>query len=145
MKCLVAVLMLLCGCAHSIDVDSWRRHDLGLFALSLPVEFGYHTEIGEDSYIGRFETKGVRVEFDYGLWSDPLEYDSETDFSRRSLIIDGREAIIAHWKHEGERRHVSAVHFTMARQAEEKLTVYVFSDQVYPFADVIFKSITFSE
>jgi hypothetical protein len=142
MKLIVLLCLLLLGCANPPREAAWTTHDFDAFTVSLPSLLAYFPEQGEDSFVGRFEAPGVRVEFDYGAHSDPLAYDEEVGFSRVDRVIDGRPAVIAAWREKESGSHVSAVHFPSAGSSDHKLTIYVFSRTPYPPASRIFESVT---
>lgn len=55
--------------------SDWHSVDVGPFSVLLPPEWSYEEASGIDSFVGRFVGNGVRVEFDYGSFSDPLPYE----------------------------------------------------------------------
>jgi len=53
--------------------DGWRKVEAGAFSIYAPSGWEFHQKQGIDSYVGKFTGGGVVLEFDYGLYSSPLD------------------------------------------------------------------------
>ena len=74
--------------------DGWIKLDAGAFSLLGPKGWEFQKEQGIDSYVGRFSSGGMKLEFNYGLHSNPLNDAKEPKYSIAHEIVDGREARI---------------------------------------------------
>ncbi len=95
------ILWAVCGCADSGSSLSsvpaeWVEVDAGsAFSLTAPPGTRFSPGDGKDSFIGSFEAAGLRLSFDYGLYSNPLVSDgSGKNYTARNVDIDGKKAKI---------------------------------------------------
>jgi hypothetical protein len=51
----------------------WTRLDAGTFSLYAPAGWELHKEQGIDSYVGEVSDGRIVLQFDYGLYSNPLD------------------------------------------------------------------------
>ena len=102
-----ALPLMLCitSCAtraSSEGASDWKMFELGDFSVSLPSDMRSVPVRGIDSHVGEFQGEGLKVDFDYGLYSNPLtrrDLSSSRDlqsFSEDWTLIDGRRAKIVH-------------------------------------------------
>lgn len=107
---------------------------------------------GIDSYVGAFISDTLSIEYDLGLWSDPLTtYSDSAQFSVNATTIDGRVArmvsYVADTKTRSGHQHIASVYFPLVYEIhpEIKLTLHVeaatAADQEIAFA--IFKTLRF--
>lgn len=143
MKLLASIFLLVAACTPGAASDLSKNHDLGPFSLTLPSSLRQIKTQGADSYVGSFEGPGLRVEFDYGWYSDPLRPDGQTGFVRTERQIGGRRAVIASWKRVSSLPYVAAIHFPAIIPNGSKLTIYLFSEQPLPMSEQIFSSVKF--
>jgi hypothetical protein len=52
--------------------DSWKQLDADYFTIYAPATWKFRKLQGIDSYVGEFVADGVRLEFDYGLYSNSI-------------------------------------------------------------------------
>jgi hypothetical protein len=80
------------SCSSPVE---WQRMDEGDFSLELPSSVLRVAARGDDSQVGAFESKSMRVAYDYGfylLWlGDDLQRPGP---HQRSALVGGRNAII---------------------------------------------------
>ena len=74
--------------------DGWIKLDAGAFSLLGRKGWEFQREQGIDSYVGRFSSGDMKLEFDYGLYSSPLDDAKDPKYSIAHEIVDGREARI---------------------------------------------------
>jgi hypothetical protein len=72
--------------------DGWQRIDATSFAAWLPPGWVFNTLQGIDSYVGEFTGDGVTLTFDFGCYSDNLNFDGDPAYDVTFETIDGREA-----------------------------------------------------
>lgn len=73
--------------------STWVRHDLGAFWMQAPPTWTYSKGQGIDSAVGRFDSAGVSMDFDFGMYSDPLRIPAgATDVKEHALKVDGLPA-----------------------------------------------------
>jgi len=79
--------------AHPKD---WSLFSTGNgFTFYGPFRTGHDRLQGEDSAVGRIEGAGFALEYDFGLYSNPLEgMKNLSDYSESHVKIDGRDAVI---------------------------------------------------
>jgi hypothetical protein len=75
-------------------LPNWQIVDAGTFTLSLPPGWKFNKLQGIDSYIGEFIGDGVKLEFDYGWYSNSLAEDNDPDHVVTYEIVDGYRAKI---------------------------------------------------
>ncbi len=49
---------------------------------------------GIDSFVGRYASPTMQVEFDYGWWSNKLD---DPKYAREAITLDGKPAFLARW------------------------------------------------
>ena len=73
--------------------NNWVLHDLGAFWMQAPKTWTLGKGQGTDSAVGRLSSAGVSMEYDFGLYSDPLRVpEGATEVKERALVIDGLPA-----------------------------------------------------
>ncbi len=92
----LAVLLLVGGsmaaCVSAATPADWRTWDLGAFQMRAPAELR-HTAGGIDSQAGALTAAGLRIDYDFGLYSDPLARRNDTlDYHARDGKVDGLDA-----------------------------------------------------
>jgi hypothetical protein len=66
------------GQANAPQIPSdWHKLSAGYFSIYAPPEWKFHKLQGIDSYVGEFVGDGIRLEFDYGQYSNSLPPDAK--------------------------------------------------------------------
>jgi hypothetical protein len=70
--------VILVGCSSiprrvETPNNGWLKVEAGAFSIYAPPGWEFHRKQGIDSYVGEFTGSGVVLEFDYGLYSSPLD------------------------------------------------------------------------
>lgn len=121
----------------------------GKFIFYIPQNMQKRDTHGIDSYVEEYRNKNMRVSFDYGLYSDPLDgYSMEPEYREIKEVISGREVKIIYFKptsFASEYKYYAGVHFPAVKEGGSKLTMLVeFNDEKdYEAAKTIFRSISF--
>lgn len=80
------------GCALAVAPADWQRWDFGAFQLRTPAGMQLAAG-GIDSQAGALSAGDLRIEYDFGLYSDPLTRRDDTwDYQSRSGSVDGLTA-----------------------------------------------------
>lgn len=80
--------------AVDTSLPDWQIVDAGIFIVSLPPGWKFNKLQGIDSYIGEFIGDGVKLEFDYGWYSNSLAEDNDPNYVVTYETIDGYKAKI---------------------------------------------------
>lgn len=98
----------------------WRTWDLGAFQLRAPDHMQLSAG-GIDSQAGALTAEGLRIDYDFGLYSDPLERrDDAVQYDASSGSIDGLPARFVRFRTRdpaGHSRTCSGVHVPRVRQS----------------------------
>ena len=85
-------LIVLAGCAMAAAPANWRSWDLGAFRLQAPANL-QQTAGGIDSQAGSLAADGLRVQYDFGRYSDSLtRRDDLLDYQSSAGVVDGLPA-----------------------------------------------------
>ena len=104
------VLTVLSGCATAAAPSDWRTWDLGDFSLRTPAAMSLVTG-GIDSQAGTLSADGLRIEYDYGLYSDPLIRSSDRlDYRSNAGTVDGLAARFVQFRVKAPAQSCSGVH-----------------------------------
>lgn len=88
----ILVLTAVAGCAAANSGDGWSIRDFKSFTLRAPSDWVSVTG-GTDSLAGRLAGSGVQLDYDFGLYSDPLNAPyGARDLQAESHAIDGLSA-----------------------------------------------------
>jgi hypothetical protein len=91
MRALVAALSIVAGCAGAASAP-WNKLDLGPFLMSAPAGWTLR-QGGTDSVTGHLGSEGLDLDYDFGLYSDPLAVPAGArDVSERAVQVDGLPA-----------------------------------------------------
>ena len=74
--------------------DGWKQLDAGYFTAYAPPTWQFRKMQGIDSYVGAFVGDGVRLEFDYGQYSNPLSDEKESTYIVMEEKVNGHLARI---------------------------------------------------
>ena len=104
-----------------------------------------------DSQVGLFTNEVIRLQFDYGWYSDPLNQKSivkQPNYRRKNLEVDGRRAyIITYTKGENNQGfpHSCAIHFPNLGNHADTLTLqsYCRSTNQFKLIERSYRSIQF--
>lgn len=90
---------------------NWVKIDTSYFEFFTPTDFKKVAINGEDSYAGKYQSRTITLEFDYGLYSNSLSKpDGAHELIERSEVIHGHKAkIVTYTKSNTE--FVIAIHF----------------------------------
>jgi hypothetical protein len=103
---------ILLGCQATVTTlpDGWHLLDAGDFTIYAPANWKFHKLQGIDSYVGEFVGDGVRLEFDYGLYSNSIPAEAtEPTYTVTEEKIGGHLARIVSPKIPG--RGITAIYF----------------------------------
>src|SRR5688572_26477174 len=90
---IASALMLLA--AFCVSAAELKRVDAVYFTFDVPRDMVKMRAQGIDSHVGDYRNSRIRLGFDYGVNSDPLDYDNQLPaFQSSKLEIDGRSARI---------------------------------------------------
>ncbi len=86
----------MAGCVLAASTPAspaaWRSWDLGAFQVRAPAHLG-QTAAGIDSQAGVLSGVNLRIDYDFGLYSDPLARREDTlDYQSRAGKVDGLDA-----------------------------------------------------
>ncbi len=89
---LVLAGCFMAGCVLAAAPAAWRTWDLGAFQMRAPANLS-QTAGGIDSQAGALSAGGLRVDYDFGLYSDPLARREDTlDYQSSAGKVDGLDA-----------------------------------------------------
>ena len=121
----------------------------GKFKFHIPQNMQKQDTQGIDSYVEEYRNENMRVSFDYGIHSDPLDgYSLEAEYKEIKEVISGREVKTVYFKptsFASEYKYFAGVHFPAVEEGGSKLTMGVeFNDERdRETAKTIFESIYF--
>jgi uncharacterized protein YcfL len=119
------------------------------FIFYIPQNMQKQDSQGIDSYVEEYRNENMRVSFDYGIYSDPLDgYSMEPEYKEMKEVISGREAKIVYFKpasFASGYKYYAGVHFPDVEEGGIKLTMMAeFNDETdWGTAKTIFGSIYF--
>lgn len=86
------------------------RRDLGGFSLQLPATMVQQAG-GIDSKAGRLHGDGLLIDYDLGLYSDPLlNRDGVNGYEEKVVVVDGRPARLVRWQQPDSTRYFIGLH-----------------------------------
>lgn len=149
---LALVVGTMAACALANTPSDWQSWDLGAIRLHTPAAMQLKAG-GIDSQAGMLTSEGLRIEYDFGLYSDPLtRRDDMLDYRSTDGTVDGRAARIVHFRLTGTAattlRACSGVHVPAVRRSSMgalSLTVLACAASADDLKDApdIFRSIRF--
>jgi len=74
--------------------SNWLKVEAGAFSIYAPPGWKFRQRQGIDSFVGEFAGDGVVLDFDYGLYSNPLADDNEPTYVVTHETIGGYKARI---------------------------------------------------
>lgn len=91
------------------------RRDLGGFSLQLPVTVVQQAG-GIDSKAGRLHGDGLLIDYDLGLYSDPLlSREGVSGYEEKAVVVDGRPARLVRWRQPDSTRYFIGLHLPELR------------------------------
>lgn len=91
------------------------RRDLGGFSLQLPATMAQQAG-GIDSKAGRLHGDGLLIDYDLGLYSDPLlNRDGVSGYEEKPVLVDGRPARLVRWQQQDSTRYFIGLHLPELR------------------------------
>jgi hypothetical protein len=111
---------------HFKPPPGWLQIDAGAFRFYVPPEVKAVPIQGTDSLVGAYRGDFISVEFDYGMYSDSLDYKRLPGYRSRHERIGGKRANIVSYYNPGAERsfdHAIAIHFPEVN-GNLKLTVH---------------------
>lgn len=142
----------MAGCALAEAPAGWRHWDLGAIGLRVPAVMQLKAG-GTDSQAGALTSDGLRIVYDFGLYSDPLaRRDDMLDYRSSAAAVDGRAARMVQFRLGGATAAplpaCSGVHVPAVRKSSMgalSLTVLACAASADGLQDVpaIFRSIRF--
>jgi hypothetical protein len=148
---LATMAATLCGCTPSTDVAppaGWTRVDAQYFAFYVPPDVKAVPAAAIDSFVGSYRGNAISLGFDYGQYSDPLNYQDSVAFVENTERINGHKAKVVSF-HNPKSGHpfdeVIAAHFAQAGSNGAKLTFFATCRTAAEYATVrtIFRTIQF--
>lgn len=107
-------LLLLWGLTLSA-AEPLPHRDLGGFSLQLPASMVQQAG-GIDSKAGRLHGEGLLIDYDLGLYSDPLlSREGISGYEEKAVVVDGRPARLVRWQQPGPTRYVIGLHLPELR------------------------------
>lgn len=93
-----------------VAAEPLPRRDLGGFSLKLPATLVQHTG-SVDSKAGRLHGAGLLIDYDLGLYSDPLHSrEGVSGYEERAVVVDGRPARLVRWQQPDLTRYFIGLH-----------------------------------
>jgi hypothetical protein len=74
----------------------WQKLDAGQFSIFAPPGWEFHKLQGIDSYVGEFVGDGVRLSFDFGEYSNPLDEAKSPTYLISDEYVGGFKARIVY-------------------------------------------------
>ena len=102
---------------------TWRSVRNDEFSVLLPPGWAYEPRQGIDSFVGAFVGDGVELSFDYGIYSDPLNFDEGALYAVHEETIGGVTAKIVRSR---DASGTTGVHFA-------DIEKFVFPGDIIPF------------
>lgn len=133
--------------AFSTWAAELKRVDANYFSFHIPVDMVKTRSQGIDSHVGEYRNSRIRLGFDYGAYSDPLDYDKRLpEYQSSKLEVGGRKARIVTFRQA--QAWFTAIHFPDVGKASGdrlKLTMVATcsSEEALQQARDIFTSIRF--
>lgn len=123
--------------------SDWQERDLGGFALRTPADMQLRTG-GIDSQAGTLTSEALRIDYDFGPYSDPLAQRADAlDFHSGAITVDGLPARKVQFRlpdaATGQSRSCIGVHVPQVRQSSTgpmRLTVLACADKPDQLKDV---------
>lgn len=152
MRLAVLAPCVLAACAMAATPSDWRSRDLGGFTLRTPVNMQFRAG-GIDSQAGALTSESLRIDYDLGLYSDPLvQRENALDYQSGSTTVDGLAARQVQFRlpdATGQSRSCIGVHVPQVRQGVMgpiRLTVLACADKPGQLKDMpaMFASIRFT-
>jgi hypothetical protein len=135
-RSLLIVVLVGCGSEEKptmpeppLPTGPWVLTHAGTaFAFYLPPGMEHVPLEGVDSFVGRYERAAMRVEFDYGWYSNPLTGPAERV---EETVIDGRQCRMVWWTYDmppDALPYLVGVHFADVGDGENLLTMWARCD-----------------
>lgn len=154
---LLLVGSLLFGCTVQLPADApppaqdWQKVEIkGRFSFSLPPEMKQTPVEGMDSLVREYASPHVRLGFDYGWYSDPLDYPGRVDYQAGMVEIDGRKAKLVTFRSadaQTDFANFAGIHLADPGDGQNKLTMWARYQNPADLSQIkkIFQSIKISE
>ncbi|TSC85764.1 MAG: hypothetical protein G01um101416_783 [Microgenomates group bacterium Gr01-1014_16] len=95
----IASILLINQLLKSRPTSGWQSINTGPFTVSLPPSWKFNKLQGTDSFVGEFVGNGIKLSFDYGWYSDPLNrYQNDPNYFISEEIISNYLAKIIYPK-----------------------------------------------
>jgi hypothetical protein len=134
--------VVLVACAMAATPPDWRARDLGGFTLHTPADMQLRAG-GADSQAGTLTSGSLRIDYDFGLYADPLvQREDALDYQSGAAIVDGMSARQVHFRLQdaaGQSRSCIGVHVPQVRQSGTgplSLTMLACADKADDLKDV---------
>lgn len=122
------------GCTVHLPADGlppakdWQKVEIkGRFSFSIPPAMKQTSVQDTDSLVREYRSPSVRLGFDYGWYSDPLDYQKRTDYQESIVEIDGRKAKFVTFRPADTRSDFATfagIHFSDPVDGQNKLTMW---------------------
>jgi hypothetical protein len=154
---LILALIMLASLTYSYSSQGfkgWKNIRVGeVFSFSIPSNLKVMDVKGIDSLIGSYRCEDLELTYDYGWYSDPLNYSNYPEYKEERVTIDGREAKIVTFKDTKQKQgltYVTGIHIAKVNTEDEehgqnRLTMKISSKKrdMEKIAREIFSSIKF--
>ena len=125
---------LILGCAvtpptggHQ-QAEEWQKVEIkGRFSFYIPPEMKRTSASGIDSLVGEYRNSNISLSFDYGWYSDSLDYGGRTDYEERFIEVDGRKAKLVTFSQSNSKNdftNFAGIHFANPVDGQDKLTMW---------------------
>lgn len=115
----------------------WRTHDLGPFSFQAPADFSGGQDQGIDSAVWSFRNENIRLELDYGVYSNDLQiYGDKPEYHESWVVIHGKKAKLCTFRLSDssatpateKKPFIAAVYFPDTGSPSQKLTLWASTD-----------------
>jgi hypothetical protein len=147
----LVILCVVVGCTAPTPVKSppsWTIVNADEFEFSAPPDFKAVPVHGIDSFVGEYRGDTITLVFDYGPYSDPLDYQGRPAYTSHTERIGGKVAKIVSYYNPVSGHHFDyaiGVYFPDLNGKGTRLTVYATCKTTHDYetARTIFRTIRF--
>jgi len=111
-----------------MPAEEWQKIEIkGRFSFSIPPEMKRTSAQDTDSLVGEYRSSNISLSFDYGWYSDPLDYQGRTDYEESFIEIDGRKAKLVTFRQTNSQNgfaNFAGIHFSELADGQNKLTMW---------------------
>jgi len=146
-----SLLAVASGCTPATSVSppfGWVQIDAREFSFYVPPDVKAVPVQGIDSFVGEYNGDSISLNFDYGHYSDPLDYKERTNYIAHDERIDDKKARVVSYDNPGSGHpfdYAIGIHFPEVNGKDIRLTVYATCKTTndYETARTVFRTIKF--